>query len=112
MATEQANAGASTVEPRAPPTEPHSDEHKEKVTPNTPWTLDTDGHILGDLFRKKNMKSHTQKIALEKASACTSYAMHMPPWLLAEGADLQIVKNKGTRQPYPDRTYLHALPTR
>jgi hypothetical protein len=82
-----------------------------KDQPRTPRTVDTDGHISGDWFRATVWK---------KALAAADLGFHVTPhglrhahasWLLAGGADLQIVKERlGHASITTTEKYLHALP--
>ena len=82
-----------------------------KDTPRTPRTVTTDGHISGDWFRTRVWAK-----ALEQADL----GFHITPhslrhahasWLLAGGADLQMVKERlGHGSIRTTEGYLHALP--
>jgi site-specific recombinase XerD len=82
-----------------------------KDQPRAPRTVDTDGHISGDWFRSTVWK---------KALAAADLGFHVTPhglrhahasWLLAGGADLQIVKERlGHASITTTEKYLHALP--
>jgi len=82
-----------------------------KDQPRTPRTVDTDGHIGNDWFR-----ANVWRAALEKAQL----GFHVTPhglryahasWLLAGGADLQVVKERlGHGSITTTGKYLHTLP--
>jgi integrase len=84
-----------------------------KDHPRTPRavTTDTDGHIPAHTFR-----DHAWKPALDKAGLDTPVTMHglrhaHASWLLAGGADLQVVKERlGHASIATTERYLHTLP--
>jgi integrase len=82
-----------------------------KDHPRPPRTVATDGHISGDWFRS---------MVWAKALKAADIAVHVTPhglrhahasWLLAGGADLQVVKERlGHGSITTTEKYLHALP--
>ena len=82
-----------------------------KDSPRTPRALDTDGHISNDWFRTS---------IWAKALAKADLGFHVTPhdmrhahasWLLAGGADIQVVKERlGHASISTTEKYLHALP--
>lgn len=82
-----------------------------KDTPRASRTVDTDGHIPRDWFR-----NHVWKPALEVADLDIHVRMHdlrhaHASWLLAGGADLQVVKERlGHATIATTEKYLHTLP--
>jgi integrase len=82
-----------------------------KDSPRTPRSVDTDGHISNDWFRAN---------IWAKALAKADLGFHVTPhhlrhahasWLLAGGADLQVVKERlGHASISTTEKYLHALP--
>jgi hypothetical protein len=82
-----------------------------KDDPRTPRTITTDGHISGDWFRSS---------VWAKALEVADIGVHITPhglrhahvsWLLAGGADLQMVKERlGHGSMSTTQGYLHALP--
>jgi integrase len=82
-----------------------------KDAPRTPRTVDTDGHVGRDWFRRNVWLKALQKSEL---------GFHMTPhglrhahasWLLAGGADLQVVKERlGHGSIHTTGRYLHTLP--
>jgi integrase len=82
-----------------------------KDSPRNPRTVDTDGHIPRDWFRLKVWKP-----ALERAGITFNVRPHdmrhaHASWLLAGGADLQMVKERlGHGSISTTEKYLHTLP--
>ena len=82
-----------------------------KDSPRRPRTVDTDGHIPRDWFRLK-----IWKLALQRAGIPFSVRPHdlrhaHASWLLAGGADLQMVKDRlGHGSISTTEKYLHTLP--
>ena len=82
-----------------------------KDSPRPPRTVDTDGHIPRDWFRLKVWKP-----ALERAGITFNVRAHdmrhaHASWLLAGGADLQMVKERlGHGSISTTEKYLHTLP--
>jgi hypothetical protein len=82
-----------------------------KDSPRTPRRRDTDGHISRDWFRKQIWIP-----ALESAGLQIHVRMHglrhaHASWLLAGGADLQVVKERlGHASISTTEKYLHTLP--
>ncbi|MFG1949335.1 tyrosine-type recombinase/integrase [Nonomuraea sp. NPDC048826] len=82
-----------------------------KDSPRTPRTRDTDGHIPRDWFRKQVWNP-----ALAAAGILIHVRMHglrhaHASWLLAGGADLQVVKERlGHASIATTEKYLHTLP--
>jgi integrase len=82
-----------------------------KDQPRSPRTVDTDGHIPGDWFRKN---------VWAPALTSAGIGVHLTPhglrhahasWLLAGGADLQVVKERlGHGSITTTEKYLHTLP--
>jgi integrase len=82
-----------------------------KDQPRTPRNVDTDGHIGRDWFRRN---------VWTKALAAANLSFHLTPhslrhahasWLLAGGADLQVVKERlGHGSITTTEKYLHTLP--
>ncbi|GAA4568659.1 tyrosine-type recombinase/integrase [Planotetraspora kaengkrachanensis] len=106
-------AGASLA---ASLTRPWRGSHAErraagKDSPRTPRSRDTDGHIPRDWFRKQvwipalsiaGLQIHVRMHGLRHAHAS---------WLLAGGADLQVVKERlGHASIATTEKYLHTLP--
>lgn len=83
-----------------------------KDNPRKPRILDTDGHIPNDWFRHQ-----TWKPAVKKANLVNGVRVHdlrhaHASWLLAGGADLQIVKERlGHGSIATTERYLHTLDT-
>jgi integrase len=84
---------------------------KGQDTPRTPRARDTDGHIPDDWFRKQVW------YPARKAAGLGSVRIHdlrhaHASWLLAGGADLQVVKERlGHASIATTEKYLHSLPT-
>jgi len=82
-----------------------------KDSPRRPRTVDTDGHIPRDWFRLKVWKP-----ALDRAGITFNVRAHdmrhaHASWLLAGGADLQMVKERlGHGSIVTTEKYLHTLP--
>lgn len=82
-----------------------------KDAPRRPRTVDTDGHLSRDWFRLKVWKP-----ALERAGITFNVRAHdmrhaHASWLLAGGADLQMVKERlGHGSISTTEKYLHTLP--
>jgi site-specific recombinase XerD len=82
-----------------------------KDSPRRPRTVSTDGHISRDWFRMKVWKP-----ALERAGVTFNVRAHdmrhaHASWLLAGGADLQMVKERlGHGSISTTEKYLHTLP--
>jgi integrase len=82
-----------------------------KDEPRMPRTADTDGHIPADWFR-----NHIWKPALKQADLEVQVRVHdlrhaHASWLLAGGADLQVVKERlGHADIATTARYLHTLP--
>jgi integrase len=82
-----------------------------KDSPRTPRIRDTDGHIPADWFR------HQVWLPARQATGLTSVRVHdlrhaHASWLLAGGADLQVVKERlGHASIATTEKYLHSLPT-
>ena len=81
-----------------------------KDDPRTPRTRDTDGHIPADWFRNQ---------IWDRARTAVGYKVKIhdlrhahASWLLAGGADLQVVKERlGHASISTTEKYLHSLPT-
>jgi len=84
---------------------------KGKDDPRPPRARDTDGHIPDDWFR------HQVWYPARKAAGLGSVRIHdlrhaHASWLLAGGADLQVVKERlGHASIATTEKYLHSLPT-
>jgi len=84
---------------------------KGKDEPRAPRVRDTDGHIPADWFR------HQIWYPARKAAGLSAVRIHdlrhaHASWLLAGGADLQVVKERlGHASIATTRKYLHSLPT-
>ena len=82
-----------------------------KDSPHSPRTRDTDGHIPADWFR------HQVWLPARKAAGLSKVRVHdlrhaHASWLLAGGADLQVVKERlGHASIATTEKYLHSLPT-
>jgi integrase len=82
-----------------------------KDSPRTPRTRDTDGHIPADWFR------HQVWLPARRAAGLSNVRVHdlrhaHASWLLAGGADLQVVKERlGHSSIATTEKYLHSLPT-
>ncbi len=83
-----------------------------KDNPRTPRTLDTDGHIPNDHFRNHIWNPAIKKAGLEKGIRVHDLRHAHASWLLAGGADLQVVKERlGHGSITTTERYLHTLPT-
>jgi integrase len=81
-------------------------------SPRTPRVLDTDGHIPNDMFRRQIWKPATEAADLEISIRIHDLRHAHASWLLAGGADLQIVKERlGHASIATTARYLHTLPT-
>ena len=82
-----------------------------KDSPRTPRVRDTDGHIPADWFR------HQVWLPAREAAGLSNVKVHdlrhaHASWLLAGGADLQVVKERlGHSSIATTEKYLHSLPT-
>jgi integrase len=82
-----------------------------KDNPRTPRKLDTDGHIPNDHFRNHIWNPTIEKAGLEKGVRVHDLRHAHASWLLAGGADLQVVKERmGHGSITTTERYLHALP--
>jgi integrase len=83
-----------------------------KDNPRTPRTLDTDGHIPNDHFRNHIWNPAVKKAGLERGVRVHDLRHAHASWLLAGGADLQVVKERmGHGSITTTERYLHTLPT-
>ena len=79
--------------------------------PRTPRARDTDGHIPDDWFRHQVWYPARKKAGLGNARIHDLRHAHAS-WLLAGGADLQVVKERlGHASIATTEKYLHSLPT-
>jgi integrase len=82
-----------------------------KDNPRTPRTLDTDGHIPNDWFRNQAWNPATKRAGLENGIRVHDLRHAHASWLLAGGADLQVVKERmGHGSITTTERYLHTLP--
>jgi integrase len=82
-----------------------------KDDPRTPRTRDTDGHIPADWFRNQIWDRARKAAGLDKVKIHDLRHAHAS-WLLAGGADLQVVKERlGHASISTTEKYLHSLPT-
>ena len=82
-----------------------------KDAPRTPRALDTDGHISGGWFRRNVWRKAVSKAELEFHVTPHDLRHAHASWLLAGGADLQVVKERlGHGSISTTEKYLHTLP--
>ena len=82
-----------------------------KDSPRTPRVRDTDGHIPADWFRNQVWDPVRKSVGLGKVRIHDMRHAHAS-WLLAGGADLQVVKERlGHASISTTEKYLHSLPT-
>ena len=82
-----------------------------KDQPRQPRTLDTDGHIPRDWFRLNVWKPALKKAGIAFAVRAHDLRHAHASWLLAGGADLQVVKERlGHGSISTTEKYLHTLP--
>jgi integrase len=82
-----------------------------KDSPRTPRFRDTDGHIPADWFRNQVWEPARQAAGLPNVRFHDLRHAHAS-WLLAGGADLQVVKERlGHASIATTEKYLHSLPT-
>jgi len=82
-----------------------------KDSPRTPRARDTDGHIPADWFRHQIWDPARKAAGLEGVRIHDLRHAHAS-WLLAGGADLQVVKERlGHASISTTEKYLHSLPT-
>ncbi|HEY5361486.1 MAG TPA: site-specific integrase [Streptosporangiaceae bacterium] len=82
-----------------------------KDEPRTPRARDTDGHIPADWFRSQVWHPACQAAGLASVRVHDMRHAHAS-WLLAGGADLQVVKERlGHASISTTEKYLHSLPT-
>ena len=82
-----------------------------KGGPRTPRVRDTDGHIPADWFRHQVWDPVRKSVGLGKVRIHDMRHAHAS-WLLAGGADLQVVKERlGHASISTTEKYLHSLPT-
>ena len=80
-------------------------------SPRTPRARDTDGHIPADWFRHQVWAPACKAAGLSKVRFHDLRHAHAS-WLLAGGADLQVVKDRlGHASIATTEKYLHSLPT-
>jgi len=84
-----------------------------KDNPRRPRRIrDTDGHIPGDWFRRKIWHPAVAAAGIESGVGVHHLRHAHASWLLAGGADLQIVKERlGHGSIATTQRYLHTLPT-
>jgi hypothetical protein len=82
-----------------------------KDSPRKPRTVDTDGHIPRDWFRLKVWRPALQRAGITFAARPHDLRHAHASWLLAGGADLQMVKERlGHGSISTTEKYLHTLP--
>jgi integrase len=82
-----------------------------KDEPRSSRTADTDGHIPADWFRNRVWKPALKQADLEIAVRIHDLRHAHASWLLAGGADLQVVKERlGHADIATTARYLHTLP--
>jgi integrase len=82
-----------------------------KDNPRTPRTLDTDGHIPNNWFRNQLWNRAVKTAGLENGVRIHDLRHAHASWLLAGGADLQVVKERlGHANIGTTERYLHTLP--
>ena len=82
-----------------------------KDSPRRPRTVDTDGHIPRDSFRLKVWKPALQRAGITFSARPHDMRHAHASWLLAGGADLQMVKDRlGHGSLSTTEKYLHTLP--
>jgi integrase len=82
-----------------------------KDDPREPRTVDTDGHIPADWFRNQVWKPALKQADLEIHVRIHDLRHAHASWLLAGGADLQVVKERlGHADIATTARYLHTLP--
>jgi integrase len=82
-----------------------------KDNPRTPRSRDTDGHIPADWFRHQVWEPARKAAGLARVRIHDLRHAHAS-WLLAGGADLQVVKERlGHASISATEKYLHSLPT-
>ncbi|MCA1600536.1 MAG: site-specific integrase [Acidobacteria bacterium] len=82
-----------------------------KDNPRKPRTLDTDGHIPNWWFRNNVWNPAVKKARLQKGVRVHDLRHAHASWLLAGGADLQVVKERlGHGSIATTERYLHTLP--
>jgi integrase len=100
----------NTAGPRVPSTAQRRAQGKDN--PRTPRLLDTDGHIPNDWFRNQAWNRAVKKAGLERGVRVHDLRHAHASWLLAGGADLQVVKERmGHGSITTTERYLHTLPT-
>jgi integrase len=82
-----------------------------KDNPGRPRSLDTDGHRPGQWFRDSIWRPAIAAAGLEIQVRLHDLRHAHASWLLAGGADLQVVRQPlGHSSPRTTERYLHALP--
>jgi integrase len=82
-----------------------------KDNPRIPRTLDTDGHIPNNWFRNQIWKPAVKTASLDIGVRIHDLRHAHASWLLAGGADLQVVKERlGHASIATTERYLHTLP--
>jgi integrase len=82
-----------------------------KDCPRRPRTVDTDGHISRDWFRMKVWKPALERAGITFKVRAQDLRHAHASWLLAGGADLQMVKERlGHGSISTTEKYLHTLP--
>ncbi|MQY06249.1 tyrosine-type recombinase/integrase [Actinomadura macrotermitis] len=85
---------------------------KGKDNPRKPRVVDTDPHISANWFRKHCWHPARDAAALDWSPRIHDLRHAHASWLLAGGADLQVVKERlGHRKISTTERYLHTLPT-
>ena len=82
-----------------------------KDEPRRPRTVDTDGHISRDWFRQNIWKPALKRAGMTFPVRAHDLRHAHASWLLAGGADLQMVKDRlGHGSISTTEKYLHTLP--
>ena len=82
-----------------------------KDSPRTPRTIDTDGHVPAEWFRRTVWRPALATAGLDPRLRLHDLRHAHASWLLAGGADLQVVKERlGHASIATTEKYLHTLP--